>query len=87
MTVGVLIPGRGTYEGGNAMKRQRRRYAPHSNALEIRLADEARELLKKVKQLSPGPEREALIVRARHNEAAARMTEWLMSPHGSRTPI
>ena len=60
------------------MKRRRRR-VKQIYPLEERLAEEAKELRERAKALPPGPEREVLLRRARHDEAAAHMTEWLMS--------
>lgn len=65
------------------MKRRRRVKQIHS--LEERLAEEAKELRERAKQLPPGAERDALLRRARYEEAAAHMTEWLTSP-GLRSP-
>jgi hypothetical protein len=63
-----------------------RRRVKQIDTLEVRLAEEAKRLRARAKILPPGPEREALIRRARHDEAAANMTEWLMSP-GLRQPV
>ncbi|MGY3697948.1 hypothetical protein ACVIGA_008028 [Bradyrhizobium sp. USDA 3240] len=68
-----------------AMKRRRRRVA-HISPLEERLAEEAKDLRARATKLPPGSERDGLLRRARHDEAAAHMAEWLMSP-GSLVPI
>ncbi|WP_166304355.1 hypothetical protein [Bradyrhizobium sp. 2S1] len=59
------------------MKRRRRVKQIHS--LEERLAQEAQELRRRAKELSPGQEQEALLTRARQYEEAAYMSELLMS--------
>lgn len=51
-----------------------------SSPLEERLAEEAKSLRQQAKKLPHGPQREALLRRARQNEVGAHMTEWLMSP-------
>jgi hypothetical protein len=53
--------------------------------LEERLAQEARSLREQAKRLPPGPEREALLRKARQDEIGAHMAEWLTSP-GLRPP-
>ena len=53
--------------------------------LEKRLAEEAKRLREQAKKLPPGPEREALLRKARQDEIGAHMTEWLTSP-GLRPP-
>ena len=68
------------------MERRRRRRVKQERSLEARLSEEANELRARAKVLPPGPERETLIRRARHNEAAAHMSEWLTSS-GLRSPI
>ncbi|WP_375789722.1 hypothetical protein ACE10Z_21845 [Bradyrhizobium sp. Pha-3] len=65
---------------------QIRRRVKQADTLEIRLSQEARELRGRAGQLPAGQDRDALLQRAQHDEAAAHMTEWLMSP-GQRTPI
>lgn len=57
----------------------RRRFR-QSSPLEERLAEEAKSLREQAKKLPHGPQREALLRRARQNEVGAHMTEWLMSP-------
>jgi hypothetical protein len=63
---------------------KRRRLNP-SDSLEARLSDEAQTLREQAEHLPPGPEREALLRRARQDETAAHLTEWLTSP-GLRPP-
>ncbi len=62
-----------------------RRRVKHLQSLEERLTEEARELRERARLLPPGIEREALLRKARHDEAAAHMTEWLTSP-GLKSP-
>ncbi|MGY4282710.1 hypothetical protein ACVWXO_001930 [Bradyrhizobium sp. LM2.7] len=57
----------------------RRRFS-QSSPLEERLAEEAKSLREQAKKLPDGPQREALLRRARQNEVGAHMTEWLTSP-------
>jgi hypothetical protein len=57
----------------------RRRFS-QSSPLEVRLAEEAKSLREQAKKLPHGPQREALLRRARQNEVGAHMTEWLASP-------
>ncbi|WP_082070245.1 hypothetical protein [Bradyrhizobium sp. LTSP885] len=59
---------------------QRRLRVKHIQTLEERLIEEAKELRERAKQLPPCIEREELLRRARRNDAAAHMSEWLMSP-------
>lgn len=65
---------------------QIRRRVKQADTLEIRLTEGAKELRDRARQLPAGQDRDALLQRAQHNEAAAHMTEWLTSP-GQRTPI
>ncbi|SEC18528.1 hypothetical protein SAMN05444164_1235 [Bradyrhizobium erythrophlei] len=65
---------------------QIRRRVMQADTLEIRLTQGAKELRDRAGQLPAGRDRDALLQRAQHNEAAAHMSEWLMSP-GQRTPI
>ncbi|MDI3561972.1 hypothetical protein OWC48_16300 [Bradyrhizobium sp. Arg816] len=58
----------------------KRRRVKQVDALDVRLASEARELREQAKQLPPGPKRESLLRRARFDEIAVHMTEWLTSP-------
>jgi hypothetical protein len=64
---------------------QRKRFKQQV-ALEERLADEARRLREAASALPPGPETESLLRKARQDETASRVTEWLISP-GLRPPI
>lgn len=57
-----------------------RRRVKHDISLEERLMIEAGELRDRAKNMPPCVEREALIRRARQNEAAAHMSDWLTSP-------
>nr|WP_076867009.1 hypothetical protein [Bradyrhizobium mercantei] len=65
---------------------KRRRRVQQIFPLEERLTDEAERLRRRAQALPPGRERESLLRRARHDETAAHLTEWLMSP-GPRAPI
>lgn len=56
---------------------QIRRRVRHTNSLEARLVERARELREQAAALAPGIEREALLKLARQAEAGAGMTEWL----------
>ena len=56
-----------------------------SEPLEIRLAAEAARLRDEAKLMRPGFERDQLLRKARHIEAASHMNEWLTSP-GLRPP-
>jgi hypothetical protein len=56
-----------------------------SDSLEARLSDEAQALRKQAESLPPGPDREALLRKARQDETTAHLTEWLSSP-GLRPP-
>lgn len=59
---------------------QKRRRFKQTTTLEERLADEAKRLRAQARQLPPGPQREGLLRRARQDEAASHMSEWLSSP-------
>ncbi|MCS3474136.1 hypothetical protein [Bradyrhizobium elkanii] len=65
------------------MTSKRRRFK-QTQSLEERLTDEAMRLRSKAKALPPSAQKEALLGRARQDEAAVHLTEWLMSP---RAPI
>ncbi|GIQ75155.1 hypothetical protein BraRD5C2_35960 [Bradyrhizobium sp. RD5-C2] len=52
----------------------------HTNSLEERLVERARELRKQAAALAPGIEKEALLKLAQQSEAGASMTEWLRAP-------
>jgi len=62
-----------------------RRRFKQSLTLEERLAAEAKRLREEAQKLPFGLEREELIRKARHAEAASHMSEWLTSP-GLRPP-
>jgi hypothetical protein len=57
-----------------------RRRFKHELTLEQRLAEDTKISREKARLLPPGKERESLLRRARQNEVAAHMTEWLSSP-------
>jgi hypothetical protein len=59
---------------------QHRRRFKQQTTLEERLADEARRLRDRARQMPPGPEREALLRKARHDEMTSQLSEWLTSP-------
>ncbi|MDH2385917.1 hypothetical protein QDT69_30730 [Bradyrhizobium sp. CER78] len=65
---------------------QRRRRVKQIIPLAERLSLEAKELRQRARKLPPNREREALLRKARHSEATAHLTDWLMSP-GPRPPI
>ena len=56
-----------------------------SKQLTEQLAQEAQEAREKAARLPPGPERAALIAKARRAEVAANMAQWASSP-GLRSP-
>jgi hypothetical protein len=62
-----------------------RRRVKQIRSLEERLTEEARELRERAKRLPPSAERDAMLRKARLDEAAAHMTEWLTSP-GLKAP-
>ena len=53
-------------------------------SLQYRLARHALRLKEEAQALRPGPERDALIRRARHAETASHVDDWLLSPASSR---
>ena len=57
-----------------------RRRFKQTVSLEERLSEEAKRLRGEAKLLPPGPQREALLRRARQAETGLRMSEWLRSP-------
>jgi hypothetical protein len=67
------------------LKHSRFKRFKQSDALEARLSDEAQALRKQAESLPPGPDREALLRKARQDETAAHLAEWLSSP-GLRPP-
>ncbi|WP_347339178.1 hypothetical protein [Bradyrhizobium paxllaeri] len=58
---------------------QKRRRFKHTTTLEERLAKEAKQLREEAGLLPPGPVRDGLLRRARQDETASHMTEWLNS--------
>ncbi|MCK1447250.1 hypothetical protein IVB34_40205 [Bradyrhizobium sp. 2] len=58
----------------------RRRRIIQSSPLEIRLAEEAKRLREKAKELPHGAAREKLMRKARQAETGSHMSEWLRSP-------
>jgi hypothetical protein len=63
---------------------QRRRFK-QTSSLDQRLIEEVQRLRKKAQGAQPGIERDKLIRKAQHAEAAADIQEWLTSP-GLRPP-
>ncbi|MGY3530852.1 hypothetical protein ACVILK_005360 [Bradyrhizobium embrapense] len=61
------------------MTKHRRRFM-QAVPLEQRLEQEAKGLRTEARELSAGAKREKALRKARENEVAARMTEWLTSP-------
>ncbi|MGF6433284.1 hypothetical protein [Bradyrhizobium elkanii] len=59
---------------------QKRRRFRQTQSLEERLTDEAKSLREEAKTLPPCARKEALLRKARHDETAAHLTEWLTSP-------
>ncbi len=59
---------------------QKRHRFKQTTTLEARLAEAARQLRAEAKLLPPGPQREGLLQKARQDEAASHMSEWLNSP-------
>jgi len=59
---------------------QKRRRIKQSQSLQERLAEEAKELRAVAATLPPGPTRDAVLRKARQDETALYMTEWLNSP-------
>ena len=57
-----------------------RRRIRHNMSLEVRLANEARQLRERAKTLQPGAERDELLRKAWQAETASHMNEWLNSP-------
>lgn len=57
---------------------QRRRFK-QTQSLEERLADEAQRLRLQADVLAPGPDRDALLKKARQAETGSHMSEWLRS--------
>ncbi|MCA6101743.1 hypothetical protein [Bradyrhizobium australafricanum] len=67
------------------MTSKRRRFK-QTQSLKERLAEGAMRPRSQAKALSPSAKKEALLRRARQDETAANLTEWLTTP-GSRAPI
>ena len=63
---------------------KRRRFI-EPTTLEERLAEEAKELRKVAEMLPPGPTRDRVLRKARQDETAAHMNEWVSSP-GLKSP-
>jgi hypothetical protein len=59
---------------------QQRRRIKQVQTLEERLAEEAQRLRETAKSLPPGTARDRLLRKARQDETALRVTEWLNSP-------
>ena len=64
---------------------QHRRRFKQIKSLEDRLAEEANRLRERARLLPPGPQREALLEKARQAEVGSHLSEWLTSS-GLRTP-
>ena len=64
---------------------QERRRFKQLGSLDTRLSSEAERLRKEARGTPPGVERDKLIRRARLEETASHMNEWLSSP-GLKTP-
>jgi hypothetical protein len=58
---------------------QRRRFK-QTTSLKDRLASFAEEIKKRASELRPGPERDALLKRARQADTASHIDEWANSP-------
>lgn len=63
----------------------KRRRFKQTQSLEERLADEAKRLREQAKSLPPSAERDRLLRKARFDETASHMSEWLNSP-GLKSP-
>lgn len=59
---------------------KRRNRTKQNSTLEERLTEDAKTACEKARAMPPGPERELLLRRARRNDVAAHMSEWLRSP-------
>jgi hypothetical protein len=57
-----------------------RRGTKHSKTFEDRLAEQAQTDRQRAQMMPPGPERDALMRKARQCETAAHLTEWISSP-------
>ena len=60
--------------------KERKKFVLLTSSLEHRLADEAKRLERQAKQLPYGKAREELLRKARQDEVAAHISEWLTSP-------
>ena len=58
----------------------KRRRFKQTTTLQERLAEQASHVRAEAKLLPPGPQREGLLRKARQDEAASHMSEWLNSP-------
>jgi len=63
----------------------RRRRFKQQLTLQDRLVSWAKQILEQAKRLPPGPEREALLKKARQADVAAHLDDWAHSP-GLRPP-
>jgi hypothetical protein len=52
----------------------------HTTSPELRLEEDAQQVAERAKRLPPGKERDALLKKARMDEVAAHLSEWLSSP-------
>jgi hypothetical protein len=59
---------------------QKRRRFKQTTSLKERLISHSREILDKAAELRPGPEKSALLKRARLADTAAHIDEWIKSP-------
>ncbi|UWU77854.1 hypothetical protein N2603_05125 [Bradyrhizobium huanghuaihaiense] len=57
-----------------------RRRVKQTRSLEERMLEQAAQLKEQANQLPPGPEREALLKRARIAETGSHISDWLKSP-------
>ena len=64
---------------------QRRRRFKQTTSLKDRLASFAEEIRKKAAELRTGPERDALLKKARQADTATHIEDWMRSP-GLRPP-
>lgn len=65
---------------------KRRRRFKQQLTLQDRLISWAKQIIEQAKQLPPGPEREALLKKARQTDVAAHLDDWAHSP-GLRPPV
>jgi hypothetical protein len=56
------------------------RRTKHSKTFEDRLAEQAQTDRQRAQMMPPGPERDALMRKARECETAAHLNEWISSP-------